>query len=92
MSYNRRGKYDCCLLLKTLFFDCLKKIFKNNPLFKKEIPNNIINNDRQISKLKLNEKQLLFESFADIYNFNHDFSILTTQFLMGPKEPKKWKL
>ena len=88
MSNNRRGKYDYCLLLKTLFFDCLKKIFKNNPIFKKEIPNNIITNDRQISKLTFDEKNLIFESFAEIYNFNYDFSILTIQFLIQPNEPK----
>ena len=88
MSYNRRGKYDYCLLLKTLFFDCLKKICKNNPIFKKEIPNEIIANDRQISNLTSDKKQLIFESFADIYNFNHDFSILTIKFLIESNEPK----
>ena len=64
--------------LENTFFDCLKKIFKNNPIFKKEIPNNIIKNNRQISTLTFNEKQLIFGPFADIYNFNHDFSILAT--------------
>lgn len=88
MAYNISEKFDFVLFMKTFFIDCLKKIFKNNRIFNKEIPSAIVKNEIPIYKLSSEENDLIFESFSEICYYNHDFSILTNKFITQSYEPK----